>query len=97
MGQRERGERPGGPSEGAWPPLPPTLDEDAWADMQRRLWEAIAAFRSHIAGTPPAALLDPGDAGYTQFADLLCRLVHNAYHIGQITKMRDWMAESLRN
>lgn len=45
MGQRERGERPGGPPEGAWPPLPSTPGEDAWTDTQRRLWDAVATLR----------------------------------------------------
>lgn len=92
MAQRTRGDQPGRPSEGAWPELPETLDEDAWAGTQRRLWDALAAFRAHIAETPPAALLDQGNVGYSQLADLLCRFAHNAYHIGQITKLRDGMA-----
>jgi hypothetical protein len=91
MGQRERGERLGGPSEGAWPPLPPTLDEAAWKADQQRLWNALAALQTHIAETPIAAMLDQGQAGYSQLADLLCRFTHNAYHIGQITKLREWM------
>lgn len=92
MAQRTRGEQPGRPSEGPWPPLPDTLDEAAWSDAQRRLSDALAAFRAHIAETPPAALLDQGNVGYSQLADLLCRFAHNAYHIGQITKLRDWRA-----
>ena len=24
--------------------------------------------------------------------DLFCRFIHNAYHIGQITKLREWRA-----
>ena len=92
MAQRIQGEPPGKPPEGAWPPLPATMDEAAWEDAQRRLWNALAALRAHIEATPPAALLDCGNVGYSQFADLLCRLIHNAYHIGQITKLREWRA-----
>jgi len=91
MGNRERGERPGRPSEGAWPALPTILDEQAWEESQRRLWKSLAAMRAHIAETPPAAMLDQGNVGYSQFSDLLCRFIHNAYHIGQITKMRELM------
>lgn len=92
MAQRNRGEPPGKPPEGDWPPLPATMDEAAWENAQRRLWDALAALRAHIETTPPAALLNQGNVGYSQFADLLCRLIHNAYHIGQITKLREWRA-----
>jgi hypothetical protein len=92
MHQRERGEPPGRPAEGSWPALPPVLDENAWQDTQQRLWNAMNGLRSHISDTSIAAMLDTGNAGYSQLADLLCRLIHNAYHIGQITKLRDCMA-----
>jgi hypothetical protein len=68
------------------------LDEAAWVDAQRRLWDALSALHTHIEATPPAVLLDSGNAGYSQFADVLCRLIHNAYHIGQITKLRECRA-----
>lgn len=92
MAQRQRGDRPGGPPEGHWPALPAVLDEAAWAEAQRRLWESLAALRVHIEMTPLDAMLDYGNAGYSHLADLLCRFFHNAYHIGQITKLREWHA-----
>jgi|SRR5579884_1060598 len=92
MEQRMRKELMGGPQEGAWPPLPLTLDEVAWEASKQRLWTSLAALRVHIETTPPVALLDQGTVGYSQLADLLCRLIHNAYHIGQITKMRECQA-----
>ncbi len=92
MAQRMRGEPPGKPPEGAWPPLPAALNEAAWEETQRRLWDALAALRTHIEATPTAAMLDCGSVGYSQLADLLCRLIHNAYHIGQITILREWRA-----
>lgn len=95
MRQRTRGERPGRPAEGAWPDLPSALDEDAWQQAKQRLWAAVTAMRSHIAETSIASMLDQGEAGYSQLADLLCRLAHNAYHIGQITKLRDWYAKEI--
>lgn len=76
------------PEEGAWPPLPPTLDEAAWENAQRRLWDALAALRTHIESNPPDALM----GGPYGLADLLCRFIHNGYHIGQITKMRECQA-----
>jgi hypothetical protein len=69
-----------------------TLDEVAWEASKQRLWKSLAALHAHIQTTPPAALLDQGTVGYSQLADLLCRLIHNAYHIGQIAKMRECRA-----
>ncbi len=92
MAQRQRGDRPVGPPEGHWPALPAVLDEVAWEEAERRLWESLAALRAHIETTSLDAMLDYGNAGYSHLADLLCRLIHNAYHIGQITKLRDWHA-----
>ena len=92
MAQRTQGERPGKPPEGDWPPLPATLEATTWENTQQRLWDALSAFRTHIEAISPAAMLDHGDAGYSHFDDLLCRFIHNAYHIGQITKLREWQA-----
>lgn len=87
MAQRMHEEPMGRPAEGAWPSLPEVTDEATWSRDKQRLWNALTALRTHIETTPPAALLDQGAVGYSQLADLLCRLIHNAYHIGQITKM----------
>lgn len=92
MGQRMRNEPLGHPQEGAWPALPDTLDEVAWEASKQRLWKSLTALQAHIQSTAPAAMLDHGAVGYSQLADLLCRLIHNAYHIGQITKMRECQA-----
>ena len=94
MTQRMRGETLGKPPEGAWPPLPAALDEAAWQDAQQRLWQELAALDAHIETMPLTASLDCGSVGYSHFADLLCRFTHNAYHIGQITKLREWQAAS---
>jgi DinB superfamily len=90
--QRMRGEPPGGPPEGSWPPPPAIPDETAWEGTMQRLWEALAGLRAHIEATPLAVQLDCEQVGYSQFADLLCRFIHNAYHIGQITKLRECRA-----
>jgi hypothetical protein len=92
MGQRTRNEPMGSPPDGHWPPLPAVRDDGAWQAAKQRLGNSLGALRAHIETTPPAALLDPGTVGYSQLADLLCRLVHNAYHIGQIVKLRDVQA-----
>lgn len=89
MGQRTRNEPMGHPSEGAWPPLPNTLDEAAWEASKQRLWQSLTTLRTHIETTPIAALLDYGTVGYSHLDDLFCRFIHIAYHIGQITKMRE--------
>ncbi len=84
------------PAEGAWPTVPtaplvravgpPAVpDEAAWEAAQRRLWDALAALRAYIETNSLDALAgSPYGLG-----DLLCRFIHNAYHIGQITKMRE--------
>lgn len=78
-GQRAR------PAEGAWPPPPDVADEAAWQAAQRRLWDALAALRVYMEGNS----LDALAAGPYGLADLFCRFIHNAYHIGQITKLRE--------
>jgi hypothetical protein len=77
------------PPEGAWPPLPATLDEPAWQAAQQRLYDSLAAIRMHIETAPIDSLLDTGTVGYSQLGDLFCRFAHLAYHIGQITKLKD--------
>ena len=74
------------PTEGAWPPVPELSDEAAWSAARRRLDDALAAVRTMIETTP----LDAIQAGPYGLADLLCRLTHNGYHLGQITKLREW-------
>ena len=73
------------PAEGAWPTLPAVPDDAAWEAAQRRLWNALDALHAYIE-TEPLDALTVGEYG---LGDLLCRFTHNAYHIGQITKMRE--------
>jgi hypothetical protein len=93
------------PAEGAWPPPPADHpsgpgtraagdaaggypDEAAWEAAQRRLWDALAALQAYIeTNTLDALAGSPYGLG-----DLFCRFIHNAYHIGQITKMRELRA-----
>jgi hypothetical protein len=76
------------PAEGAWPPPPAVPDEAAWEAAQRRLWDALAALQAFIeTNTLDALAGSPYGLG-----DLFCRFIHNAYHIGQITKLRELRA-----
>lgn len=74
-----------GPAEGAWPPVPDVADEDAWTNAKGRLRRSLDSVRAMIETTPVSRLLaapyGPGD--------LLCRFIHNGYHIGQIVKLRE--------
>jgi hypothetical protein len=77
------------PAEGAWPPLPPQQDAEAWENARLRLQTALSDLRAFIEASPLDVLNGPPYG----LGDLLCRLIHNAYHIGQITKLRDcWAA-----
>jgi hypothetical protein len=76
------------PAEGTDPPLPAIPDEAAWEAAKLRLWDALAALHAYIDTNSLDALAgSPYGLG-----DLLCRFIHNAYHIGQITKMRELRA-----
>ena len=76
------------PAEGTSPPPPAVPDEAAWEEAQQRLWDALAALHAYIETNSLDAL-----AGSPYgLADLFCRFIHNAYHIGQITKMRELRA-----
>lgn len=88
--QRMRGAEHGKPPEGAWPPLPIDKDATAWATANDRLWEALAALRTQIKITSPALLFDRTNPNGSLFNEVVCRFIHNAYHIGQITKLREF-------
>ncbi len=80
----QRGE-PVRPEEGAWPKLPDKPDEQSWAAAQRRLWNSLSALQSYMEANP----LDSLSGSPYGLGDLFCRFIHNAYHIGQISKMRE--------
>jgi hypothetical protein len=73
------------PPEGAWPPPPAAMNEAAWEAAKRRLWDSLSALQAYM----EANSIDQLAAGPYGLGDLFCRFIHNAYHIGQITKMRD--------
>ncbi len=72
------------PLEGAWPTLPPSQDEAAWATSRQRLWDSLTSLRGYIESNPIEALQGPYGLG-----DLFCRIIHMSYHIGQITKLQE--------
>lgn len=78
-------------------PLVTREDEDAWQDALNDLNRALLAFRTSIGALSPPDLLYapvPEVTKTTNLAALLSILVHNAYHVGQITKLRErWLAE----
>ena len=90
--ERMRSGQPARPAEGAWPPPDTVMDEAAWEQAQQRLWDALAALQAYMETNSLDALAgSPYGLG-----DLFCRFIHNAYHIGQITKMRElWAAKDL--
>ncbi len=73
------------PKEGAWPPIPETPDDVAWESAKRRLNEAIDSVRVMLE-TVPWEKVEKSPYG---LPDLLCRFIHNGYHLGQITKIRE--------
>jgi hypothetical protein len=75
------------PVEGSWPALPAVLDDSAWEAAKGRLWVSIGTIREMLDTTS----LEELQAGPYGIADVICRFTHNAYHIGQITKIREFM------
>ena len=78
------------PAEGAWPAPPDVPDEAAWDAAKQRLWDSLEALRQYIEANPLDEMQGPYGMG-----DLFCRFIHNAYHIGQITKARELVALKL--
>jgi len=76
------------PAEGAWPPLPAVQDEAAWEASKQRLRDAEESLRTTIASAPWEKIQNSPYG----LPDLLCRMTHNGYHLGQITKLRECMA-----
>jgi hypothetical protein len=76
------------PADGKWPPPPAVPDEAGWEAAQQRLWDALAALQAYI----DTHSLDALAGSPYGLGDLFCRFIHNAYHIGQITKMRELRA-----
>lgn len=71
--------------EGSWPALPEELDESAWEAAKSRLRKSLKGVESMLKTTSLAQIA----ASPYGLPDLLCRITHNGYHIGQITKIRE--------
>ena len=85
--ERIRTGKPGRPADGAWPPIADPPDEEAWERAKQRLMNSLESVRETIESTPLGVI----EASPWGLGDLFCRFIHNAYHIGQITKMREYM------
>jgi hypothetical protein len=70
--------------EGAWPE-PPDFEPESWKLAQDRLWRSLDRIREMLETTSIAQI----QASPYGLPDLLCRFTHIAYHIGQITKLKE--------
>ena len=79
-----------------WPSVSRT-DEAAWKEACDTLNHALMAFRASIASLSPDALTHvpvPEVTKTTKLSAALSIMVHNAYHVGQITKIHErWLAK----
>lgn len=73
------------PAEGAWPRPPEHPAEMAWEDAKKRLMVSVSNLRNLIQECPMDQLITNGYG----LADILCRFIHNGYHLGQIVKLRE--------
>ena len=78
------------PKEGAWPPRPSSPNKGEWLRWRKRLWESCSKVDRLLHSTT----MDQINASPYGLGDLLCRLTHMGYHIGQITKLREWYESS---
>jgi len=78
------------PEEGAWPSIPKDLSEESWEASKARLVASVESLRAEVRSADMAALTEPIEGGGNRLEDILCRTIHNAYHIGQITKLKQW-------
>ena len=72
------------PIEGAWPKLPEHQDAQAWETAKHRLRQSFESVQTLIHSTTMTEI----NASPYGLADLLCRFTHAAYHIGQITILK---------
>lgn len=79
----------GRPAEGAWPPVPVDGGEEEWEFARARLRKSFEDVRMMIETTPVSKI----EASPYGTGDLLCRFIHAGYHIGQIVKMRECVAD----
>jgi len=80
---------------GSWPSMPAEATELAWEADKQRLFAAVQAMRSEFKNGSMSRLTYQGEGYGTPLDELICRAIHSAYHVGQITKLKEWR-ESLR-
>lgn len=74
-----------------WPPVGET-GSGSWERVRADLFRALADYEAAISAQVPEALIRPLTPEVTQtvgLAGFLSILIHNAYHAGQITKLRE--------
>lgn len=76
------------PPEGHWPPLPESVTEEAWEAAQNRLRRSLAAIEEALAALPMSQIAGPPWG----IPDLLCRMAHMGYHLGQFVIIRTVLA-----
>ena len=69
-----------------WPPQT-DFSEAAWQQTRARLEETLQALRERIAALSADALYQDRQ-GSTWFRGIMSVVIHNAYHAGQISKLR---------
>jgi len=93
MVERIKTGEPSRPAQGAWPPPPSEPSEPAWAAAKERLFRSLADLKA----TLETATMDNILGSHYGLGDLLCRFIHNGYHIGQIVKIREILGPPLPN
>lgn len=73
------------PKEGNWPELPAELTQEAWDQCVSRAVKSSDELFSYL----QTATLDKLRSSPWGLEDIACRFLHNAYHIGQIVKIRE--------
>lgn len=79
------------PTDGAWPALPNDKNGDGWQAAQKRLWKSLGALQQLIETVDWKKV----EASPYGLPDLLCRLTHNGYHLGQIEKLLEFQPRAI--
>lgn len=73
------------PDRKPWPDLPEERTEEAWEQAKKRLWDSLALVKTTIETAPMEKILGM----HYGLGDLFCRFNHIAYHVGQITELKE--------
>ena len=75
-----------------WPPIEGTGEAD-WEQARQKLMDLCQTFREQVAALSVVdleAIPTPEVTQTNRFVGIQSILIHNAYHAGQITKLRAW-------